>query len=84
MSNIGAGPADRLRIIVEPVGDGEVPVILNARGDGAALEVERLLGRTHVDFPIARTWGTAAQARLTLHWEEDGGGFHEIQSITWS
>lgn len=84
VSNIGAGPADRLRIIVEPVGDGEVPVILNARGDGAALEVERLLGRTHVDFPIARTWGTAAQARLTLHWEEDGGGFHEIQSITWS
>ncbi|AOW90894.1 XRE family transcriptional regulator [Streptomyces olivaceus] len=84
VSNIGAGPADRLRITVEAVGDGDVPVILNARGDGSVLEVDRLLGRTHVGFPVARTWGTAAHARLTLRWEEDGDGFHEVQSIAWS
>jgi hypothetical protein len=84
VSNIGTGPADHLRIIVGAVGDGEVPVILNARGDGTVLEVDRLLGRTHIDFPIARTWATSAHARLTLHWEEDGDGFEETQSITWS
>ncbi|MFE6165496.1 XRE family transcriptional regulator [Streptomyces sp. NPDC056486] len=84
VSNIGTGPADHLRIGIEPVGDGTCPVILNARGDGSVLEVGRLLGRTHVDFPVARTWGTAPTARLTANWEEDGVKFQEIQSISWS
>ncbi|MFE7033733.1 XRE family transcriptional regulator [Streptomyces sp. NPDC057621] len=84
VSNIGTGPADRLRIFIEPVGEGTAPLVLNVRGDDSALEVDRLLGRTHTDFPIARTWATASQAQLTLRWEEGGDSFTEIQSVTWS
>jgi hypothetical protein len=84
VSNIGTSPADHLRISVEPVGDGTGPNFLNARGDGAVLEVDRLLGRTHADFPVARTWGAAPTARLVINWDEDGKRFEEIQTISWS
>ena len=40
VSNIGTGPADHLRIGIQPVGDGAGPVILNARGNGSVLAVD--------------------------------------------
>ncbi|MFI8301451.1 hypothetical protein ACIGCZ_36700 [Streptomyces nigra] len=83
VSNLGSGPADRLRIEVEPVGGGESPIVLDARNDSAGLAVERLLDHTHVDFPLALTMGTAPQAKLALTWEEAGEKFSEVQSIRW-
>ncbi len=83
VSNIGSGTADRLRIRIEPVGDGTGPLVMHARDDGTELTVDRLVSRTHVDFPIARTWGTAPEARLIMNWDEGGQEFEEIQSIRW-
>ncbi|MFF5413968.1 hypothetical protein ACFY8E_10220 [Streptomyces albidoflavus] len=82
MTNLGSGPANNLRIQVEPVGDGASPIVLDSRnGDG--LLVERLLDHTYMDSPIALSMGTVPQAKLTLTWEEDGARFAEEQSIRW-
>ncbi|MET8647613.1 hypothetical protein ABZX69_38300 [Streptomyces sp. NPDC004074] len=83
VSNLGSGPADHLRIEVEPVGSGESPLVLDARNGGPGLMVERLLDHTHIAFPLAVSFATAPQAKLTLTWEEAGVKFTEVQSIRW-
>ncbi|MGA5032127.1 hypothetical protein ACWDTQ_32845 [Streptomyces cellulosae] len=77
VSNIGTGVAERLQVDVEPIGDGESPVV----GDDTS--VERLLHQSHFDIPVALTFGTSPQARVTLSWEEHGQQFNESQTIRW-
>lgn len=83
VSNLGDGAADHLHIEVESVGEGESPIVLDARHGGPGLVVERLLDHTHINFPLALTMGTAPEAKLNLTWEEDGDTFTEVQSIRW-
>jgi hypothetical protein len=77
VSNIGTGAAEHLRVDVEPLGDGESPIV----GDDTS--VERLLHRSHFDIPVALSFGTSPQARVTLSWEEQGRQFNESQTIRW-
>ncbi|WP_143052456.1 hypothetical protein [Streptomyces sp. cf386] len=77
VSNIGTGTAEGLRVDVDPIGDGESPVI----GDDTS--VERLLHHSHFDIRVALTLGTSPQARVTMTWQEQGQQFSESQIIRW-
>ncbi len=77
VSNIGAGPAEQLRVEVEPLGEGESPVV------DEDMTTERLLDHSHFDIPVALTFGTSPQARVTMTWDEGGQEFSESQVIRW-
>lgn len=77
VSNIGTGSAESLRVDVDPVGDGESPVIDDD------ISVEQLVHQSHFDIPVALTFGTSPQARVTMSWEEHGQQFSESQMIRW-
>jgi hypothetical protein len=77
VENLGTVAAEDVKVEIEPVGEGEPPLIVDD-----SMTAERIPPQGSIAFLLALHLGVANQWRVTYRWREGSESFEEFQSIT--
>lgn len=76
LSNTGQAPANHVKYVLEPDGEGEAP--LDFEGDR---ELEALPPGADVETQLHLHSGVASQARCTVTWEDSAGSHENVATL---
>jgi len=77
IENIGSGPADRVVLEIEPIGDGQPPMFVLEE------PIERIASQSSVQVHVARHGGIARQWRVAFRWQEAEELFEDFVTVVW-
>jgi len=77
VENLGTVAAEDVTVEVEPIGEGESPVV-----SGVPMTAERIPPQGSIAFLLALTFGVAPQWRVTYRWREGDQRFEDSQSVS--
>jgi hypothetical protein len=77
VENLGAAAAEDVTIEIEPIGEGQSPVV-----SGVPMTAERIPPQGSIALLLAITLGVAPQWRVTYRWRENDRSFEDWQSVS--